>query len=242
MATGIFGELGRFLRASLVERVPRDHWEDDGAIRRRRIVCAITMLVGAGLLGVSLNVPPGDSSFYLYTVALAFTWIIGSFASGRIYVGRAHTRKGDRYAVPVVQALALGVLLLSIFLVGAVLVAQIPMLRGLVNQVLDYARFGSLPVVAAITILNGLAEEIFFRGALFSAVPPQHQIVLTTALYMLVTLASGNVMLVFAAFVLGVVVAMQRRVTGGVLAPMITHVVWSSGMLFLLPPLLNWLA
>ena len=44
-------------------------------------------------------------------------------------------------------------------------------------------------------------------------------------------------MLVFAAFTLGLVLALQRRASGGILAPIITHVTWSLLMLFLLPPL-----
>jgi hypothetical protein len=242
MLGGVVGELRRFLSASLYERVPRDHWEPDATVRRRRLVSAATLVMGAVLLGLSLNLPPGDSRFYLYTMLLAVTWTVGSLASGRIYLGRAHTRGGERYAIPIVQSLALATLLLGVFLAGAVVVAQIPLLRGAVNEVLDYARFGSLPVVAVITVVNGLAEELFFRGAVFAAAPPRLQIGVSTALYVLVTLASGNVMLVFAALLLGVVTALQRRVTGGVLGPMITHVVWSSGMLFLLPPLLDWLA
>ena len=42
-------------------------------------------------------------------------------------------------------------------------------------------------------------------------------------------------LLVFAAALLGVVLGLQRRVTGGVLAPMITHVTWSLSMLLVLP-------
>jgi membrane protease YdiL (CAAX protease family) len=49
-------------------------------------------------------------------------------------------------------------------------------------------------------------------------------------------------MLVFAAAVLGVLVGLQRRVSGGVLAPMLTHTTWSMGMLFILPPLMESLA
>ncbi len=242
MRAGFLGELDRFLRASLFTPVPRDHWESDTAIRRRRVVCTLTLAAGAVLLGMSLSLPPGDDRFYVYMVLVAAIWTVGSFASGKLYVGQAHTRRGDRLAVPVVQSLALATLLLVVFLAGAVLVAQMPLLRGYVNDVLDYARFGSLSIVAVITLVNGLAEELFFRGAVFSAVPLRHQILISTLLYMLVTVATGNVMLVFAAAVLGTVVGLQRRVTGGVLAPMITHVVWSCGMLFLLPPLLDWLS
>lgn len=242
MLGDVVGELRRFLHASLWEPVPRDHREPDGVVRRRRIVAALTLVVGAVLLGLSMSLPPGDPRFYAYTALLAGVWVLGSVLSGRIYVGQAHTRRGDRYAVPVVQSLALATLLLAVFIAGAVVVAQIPLLRGYVNDVLDYARFGSLPVVAAITAVNGVAEEVFFRGAVFAAVPPRQQILVSTTLYMLATLATGNVMLVFAAFVIGIVTALQRRVTGGVLGPMITHVVWSGGMLLVLPPLLEWLA
>ena len=40
-----------------------------------------------------------------------------------------------------------------------------------VDQLLDHARFGSLPVVLAITFVNGVVEELYFRGALYAALP-----------------------------------------------------------------------
>jgi uncharacterized protein len=49
------------------------------------------------------------------------------------------------------------------------------------------------------------------------------------------TLATGNLMLGFAAILLGLVVGLERRASGGVLAPVLTHVTWSTAMLFLLP-------
>ena len=39
-------------------------------------------------------------------------------------------------------------------------------------------------------------------------------------------------------FLLGLITGLQRRVTGGVLAPIHTHITWSMGMLFLLPVVL----
>jgi membrane protease YdiL (CAAX protease family) len=46
-------------------------------------------------------------------------------------------------------------------------------------------------------------------------------------------------MLVFAALTLGALLGLQRRASGGVLAPMLTHLTWSTAMLFALPPLLE---
>jgi membrane protease YdiL (CAAX protease family) len=42
-------------------------------------------------------------------------------------------------------------------------------------------------------------------------------------------------MLAFAAVLLGALVGLERRATGGVQAPIITHVVWSLTMLLALP-------
>ena len=55
--------------------------------------------------------------------------------------------------------------------------------------------------------------------------------------YTVATAATGNVMLAFAALLLGVVVGLQRRASGGILAPILTHCAWSLTMLFALPPL-----
>jgi uncharacterized protein len=59
----------------------------------------------------------------------------------------------------------------------------------------------------------------------------------STGIYAVVTVATGNPMLVFAALTLGLVLGLQRRASGGILAPMLTHVTWSVIMLLALPPL-----
>ena len=133
----------------------------------------------------------------------------------------------------------LGLLLLALFLVGAVVVARIPVLRGPVDGLLDHARFGSLAIVAVITAMNGVAEELFYRGALFAAVGRRNAVLVTTIVYAVVAGFSGVPLLVLAAALLGAVVGLQRRVTGGILGPIVTHLTWSLGMLFLLPQVLS---
>ena len=81
-------------------------------------------------------------------------------------------------------------------------------------------------------------ERIDERGCA-DAIGRRHAVAVSTVLYMLVTLASGVPLLVLAAGVLGVVTGLQRRVTGGVLGPILVHVAWSMSMLFLLPPVLD---
>ncbi len=229
----------RFLRAALVVPVPRDHRESDAAFHRRRRVALATLLVGAAVLGFSLRTPPGAPAFYVGTVVLALVWTVGAALSGPLHLGRAHTRTGDSGARPVVQSVVLGLAAVGVFMLGSVVVARVPVLAGPVDSVLDYARAGSVPVVVVITTMNGLAEELYFRGALFAAVGSRHAVAVTTVLYALATVVTGNLMLVFSAAVLGLLTGLQRRVTGGVLGPMITHVIWSTGMLLLLPPTLE---
>lgn len=231
-------ELRDFLRASLVSPVPRFVEDPPPVQRRRRVVAAITYVAGALTLAATLRISPGDGRFYPAAVGLAGIWALGAFLSGPLHLGSGHTRTG-RLARPIVQSLALGVLLLVVFLVGAIAIARFPVLREPVDQLLDHARFGSLPVVLAITILNGVVEELYFRGALYAAFPRTHAVAATTVLYALTTIGSGVPLLIFAAVIIGLITALQRRVTGGVLGPIITHITWSSGMLLLLPPVLE---
>jgi hypothetical protein len=60
---------------------------------------------------------------------------------------------------------------------------------------------------------------------------------ISTTLYALATVAGDNPVLVFAAVVVGTVVALERRASGGILAPILTHITWSLSMLFVLPPI-----
>lgn len=232
-------ELYRFLRAALITPVPRDHAQTDREFLRRRVVAGVTLVIGSVLLALTFSSEQGSSDFYIFTMALAVVWAVGAFVSGPLHLGWAHTRTGDRHARPVLQPFLLGVLAVGVFCAGAVLVAQIPYLRDMVNDVLDYARFASLPVVAVITLINGVAEELFFRGATFAAIGRKYPVTVSTVVYALATVATLNLMLVFAAAVLGVIVGLQRKVTGGVLGPIITHLTWSLSLLFVLPPLLD---
>lgn len=232
------GELVAFGRAALLEPVPRDHRQPYHEVLRRRIVAVLTLLIGAALLWYSLSIPPGEDRFYWAAFALAAVWAVGALLSGPLHIGRAWTRERE-IGLPVVQSLALAAVIIGVFLAGSVLVAQVPVLRGPVNELLDYARVGSLPLVWAITMLNGIGEELFFRGALFAAIGRKLPVLISTVVYTLTTIGTGIPLLVLAAALLGLLCGMQRRVTGGVLGPILVHCLWSSSMLFLLPAILD---
>ena len=88
-----------------------------------------------------------------------------------------------------------------------------------------------------ITVINGFAEELFFRGALYSSLEKHHPAIISTIVYTIVIgVSTLNPMLTFAAVILGSVCAFERRATGGVLAPILTHMVWGLIMVLALPP------
>ena len=222
------------LRPALIDKVDRDHRESDRAFLRRRIVAGITLVVGATLLGFSLNVQPDSPLFYPLTVALAATWVIGGFASGPLHLGRINFRGELRR--PIIIPVLLGLVTAVVFILGALIVREIEPLRASTENVLAFARYQSLPLVALVTVMNGIAEEIFFRGALFAAIGAWHPVAISTVIYSLTTVATGNPLLVFAAVMLGILLGLQRRSSGGILGPILTHCTWSLTMLLVLPP------
>ncbi|MGY2083970.1 CPBP family intramembrane glutamic endopeptidase [Blastococcus sp. SYSU DS0539] len=220
----------------LLRSVPRDHWESDAAFRRRRRVTGAVAVTGASLLGVSLSTPPGSPRFYGLTLGVAGTWVVGGLASGPLHLGRMFG-PGDRLRRPVLTPVVSGVGAFGAFYAAALVARRIPVMERAIGSVLRYADQGSNPLVLTTTLANGVAEEVFFRGALYAAAGADRPVLASTAVYGLATTATRNPALVLASVPMGLLFAVQRRITGGIQAPMLTHVVWSTLMLRYLPPL-----
>jgi membrane protease YdiL (CAAX protease family) len=224
----------------LAEKVPRDHWETDDAFRRRRRVVAATSLAGAGLLGTSLSTRPDSTAFYGLTLGTAATWVVGGLTSGQLHLG--WMQRGDRLERPIVTPVLLGVGAFAVFYAGALVSRRIPVMERAISSILQYAKHGNGPLVLATTLANGAAEEVFFRGALYAAVGVQRPVAASTAVYMLATTATRNPALVLASGLMGALFGLQRRSSGGIQAPILTHLTWSILMLKFLPPLFDTLA
>lgn len=239
--TGSVERVGSTLRTlladALIDEVPRDHQQPDHEFRRRRLVVLVGLVIGTVLLGLSLATTPGSVEFYPLTISVAVVWVVFGFGSGPLHLGYIPWRGTLRR--PLVTPLLLGLAAAAVFVGGAFVIAQIDPLRTIVAHVLAHAQQGNLALVYVVTLLNGIAEEVFFRGALFAAIGRRHAVPISVVIYMLVTIATGNVMLVFAAVLMGTLFALQRRASGGIQASMITHVVWSIVMLAALPAIIG---
>jgi membrane protease YdiL (CAAX protease family) len=210
------------------------HHEPPSLVRRRRIVVAVVLVIGAVVLGFSLSQEPGDESFYWWTVALAAVWAIGAFVSGPLHLGSVRFR--GRNQRPVITGTGVGLALGGVFLVCGLIAREIPGVREFITRVLEFADQGALTLVVFITLINGIAEELFFRGALYTALGNAYPAIISTIIYIVAILATRNPMLAFAAVIVGAICAYERRATGGVLAPILTHFFWGLIMVLALPP------
>jgi membrane protease YdiL (CAAX protease family) len=207
--------------------------EPGHARRRRRLVVAATLVAGTAMLGATLAAPPGSLALTLLGFLLAAIWVAGSVAAGPLHLDRPTDRFEIRRNVG--AAVVLGGLAFAAFLGASVVARHVPGLDGAVDSVLATADTGPTALVLAIAVVNAVAEERFFRGALPVALVGDHRVAVATAVYVLVTVATLNMALVVAAAVMGTVFMLERLATRGILAPTLTHVTWSTLVLLALP-------
>ncbi len=229
-------EFGSRLPMPITHVVPVDHPEASAVnVRRRRVVAGVCVL-GTGLLGASLSARPGSKEFYGLTAGVAATWTAGGLLSGPLHLGWIQSRD-QRLRRPISTPVATGVGAFGFFYGCALVARRIPVLDRAIGDVLAFTEDASTPMILATTLANGLGEEVFFRGALYAALDADRAIVVSTAVYTLATVSTRNPALVLAAGVMGTLFSLQRRATGGLQAPVLTHLTWSALMVCFLPPL-----
>lgn len=185
-------------------------------------------------MGVSLSSPPGSGRFYVLTTGVAGIWTAGAVAAGPLRRGWTHDETICRsVVVPVLT----GAAAFGVFYAGALAVRRVPVLGDAVARIMRFADRGASPLVLVTTCANGVAEEAFFRGAMYDAVGESRPVLKSTLAYAATTCATRNPALVLASAVMGTVFGLQRRASGGIQAPALTHLTWSVLMLRYLPPL-----
>jgi membrane protease YdiL (CAAX protease family) len=188
-------------------------------------------VVGTALLAATLRVPQGSAWFTVLGLLVAATWALGSFASGPIPL-LPNSHLGWR---TLVGPLIAGVAAFGAFLAAYLVARHLPLIGPALDGVLSTADAGPIALVLFVALVNGVGEELFFRGALHTALEPHRPAVTTTIMYVIVTAATGNVALVIAAAVMGALFSLERLSTRGVLAPTVTHLTWSTLMILTLP-------
>jgi membrane protease YdiL (CAAX protease family) len=178
-----------------------------------------------------LRVRDGSTWFTVLGLLVAATWTVGSFVSGPIPFQPDRHMAWRTFVAP----LTAGVAAYGAFLAASLVARHLPLVGPALDGVLATADAGSTPLVLIVALVNGAGEELFFRGALHAALEPHRPAIATTIAYVVVTAATGNVALIIAAAVMGVLFSLERLSTRGILAPTVTHLTWSTLMVLALP-------
>ena len=93
----------------------------------------------------------------------------------------------------------------------------------------------TIPLVVAVV----LAEEMVWRGLAFDLMQrrlsPRSAVLAATIFYALPQVIGGTWLLVLAALLLGLFLTIQRLVTKNLLAPVVTHAIWSISVFVIVP-------
>jgi membrane protease YdiL (CAAX protease family) len=191
-------------------------------------------LAGTALLGAAMTREAGSRSFHVLAWCVAGSWVAGALAGGPEL---SDAGPAGRPSGPVVVPLLAGAASFGGFAALAELAGFIPPVDRAVRGALGYGESGSAPAVLASAGATAVAEEMFFRGRIWSLTRQRHPVLATTFAHAAATSATRNPALVAAALVMGPLFGWQRRTTGGIRAPLITHLTWSALMVRVLPRL-----
>lgn len=201
----------------------------DAVDSRPTRVAIAALLVGALLLGVTLNVRDGSWQFYVAGFAIAATWIAA-------YVLARTTLRGDRrITVDGMIGVVVGCAMFGVFAAGSWVLHRVDLFDNAIDELLRTADSSTLGWVLALAWVNAVAEEFFFRGTLIEAARGHFPFVVAVVPYVVATVPSGNPALVLAAAVMGTVFALLRIWTGTLMASIATHLTWSTLMILAFP-------
>jgi len=204
-----------------------------GAKGPARCVLAAAGIGGATLLRLSLSAKADSRRFYALTAGLAGTWTASALLTTAVPVWPAF-RKSP--CVEVARSAATGAATFSLFYAVAAIARHHPVLHRSIASVLHYVEEGTTPAVLLTASVNAVAEELYFRGALWESAG-EYPVASTAFTYTAVTAAAANPVLAVGGAITGVIFGRERARSGGVAAPAIAHVTWSALMLTCLPPL-----
>jgi membrane protease YdiL (CAAX protease family) len=196
--------------------------------RRHGLVLLATVIVAAVVTGRVYDAPYGSARFVRLTYVLALVLLGGALLSGG--APRAESRHDSH---PVFGPAVRAVVLFAVFAVLAWVSPLLPPVHHGVRVLLRYADALPFATAALAAVVAGVAEEVFYRGAVFEHA--RLPVVTATLAHAVTTLPARNVALTLAAVVLGSLLGHSRRRTGGWWAPAVTHALWSVLVIAWLP-------
>lgn len=192
-----------------------------------------------GALGLFLARNAGDGSLGFY----AFTFFAATvYALGWWLWGSKSAFAGPRIGRELGRGVLIGAALAIVFVLGALVVQNIPFLAGPVEQLLNTPDQGGLLPTFFVLVINGIGEELVYRDMVprqlrerFPRLPEISVGVVSTLIYGVVTIAMGVPLLVFSALVLSAVAFYEASRSRRLYSPIAVHLTWSVTMLLVMP-------
>lgn len=215
----------------------------DATATRLPILWRVVLPAILGAIGLffSSQAPAGSVGFYVATFFTAAIWLGTWGLWGDRACFRGHPPN------ELARGAAIGIGLIALFIAGALMVRLIPFLAAPVNDLLDNMRHGAVPLTIATLIINGIGEELFFRDVARHGLAriwsltrkPYASLIAQVGLYIAVTAAMGIPLLLVASVLIGGIAALETRRAGNLISATTLHLIWSTGMAFLLPLFIN---
>ncbi|AZA08770.1 CPBP family glutamic-type intramembrane protease [Corynebacterium pseudopelargi] len=193
---------------------------------------ALVLVAGAICLGIALHSDFGSLRFSVSALCMAGVWLLG------VAIRPVRISRSDFQVRALLPHILAALVLLCVTVVGALVVPLLPWLESRVVALVSQLVGSSVWTLALIAAVGGIAEELYFRGALFDAFPRSAAILGSTVTYVAVVSASGMLVLMLAAAVLGLLAAFLRGRFDNVVGCAVFHVAWSVPVLLIVPHLL----
>lgn len=214
---------------SLVERSDSPSPEHEG-LRYALILLGMSAVWGA------LLVQFGEGRIY---------WIMGPYAAGvSVVLMTLRSRSLWTLLRPTPANVAIGCavgvgMTLATYPAFALARSLSPELSQHVEQLYRQSHDESLPVALAWVVVIILAEELLWRGAWIEALRARFGRraagALSVVLYVFAQLCSGSLIVGLLALACGTVWTLQRHYTDSLVAPLLSHMIWTPTVILLVP-------
>jgi membrane protease YdiL (CAAX protease family) len=198
---------------------------------RRQLLLMLGLIGGWFLLMRHLG---GSIYSVMGPFAVTVSVVIAALANRELRRWLKPTRTG------VITGLCVGVgMTLATYPVYSLAKQVFPALGGYVAQLYLAAQETTWPRALPWVLAIIVAEELLWRGALLYVlsrrVPPNTAMAISVATYALAQFGTGSFIVMLLALVCGSIWTLQRHLTGSLLSPLLSHLIWTPVVILLYP-------
>ncbi|MHC4874433.1 MAG: lysostaphin resistance A-like protein [Planctomycetota bacterium] len=205
----------------------------------RESIYNLTAITLAFIFFTSLFAAPVLPFWYQLTISVIILCLISFFADRKEFIKKLHLKKTDLLYIITFGAGSAIFLYLSFFIGQKAItlfyntgLSEIKHVYNLKEQLPEWL------ITLLIVLLIGPGEEIFWRGFLQKRLTDKYNfcgVIVSTLIYALVHIGSGNIMLILAALVCGAVWGFLYWLNDSLWCNIVSHTIWDISVFILFP-------